>query len=703
MKMQNNKGIINMKKLIIYTTLLFACSVGLSEDIVLFDAKDTNPAALKSKNPRDGSGAIIATLNPIIFDGDFNLDANRKIAIDLENPEDTLMRIYIDFLNNPKKKNREMNRRISAIVMPKEKGRVIVDALKPLKHPEILSKMKIMRNDPFARCDRNESCDMSKVKRININTSMCSANGGRVSPVRITKITALDTSSEKLPKWYYMSEDEFFPFIDKYGQFKFKEWKNKVHSDADLQKQKELELKDIEAHPGSGEWNKYGGWEKGPQLEATGRFRVQKYNGKWWMVDPEGKLFWSHGVVRVTPSSAVTPLDGREFYFENLPGKDDEFALFYTTKDELLAPYYTKRGLKKTYDFSAANIYRKYGKNWRSEYADMAHKRLKSWGLNTIANSSDRFIYSQNKTPFIERLETRGPSFTGSKGWWPICDPFDPEFRSYLRSELESRKSEFTNPWCIGLFVDNEHHWGNPEFIGKCTLMSPSTLKAKGVFVSDLRNKYKTIDALNKAWKSKYADWNDILNSTDVPAGADKSDLASFSAKVIDTYFKTIRDEIKSFDPKLLYMGCRFAGANPMEMILGIAEKYCDVISYNIYKFRLDNFKLPKGIDKPVIIGEFHFGAVSDTGKFNPTLVFAKDQDTRAKCYKQYVRDSLEHPNIIGTHWHQFSDQATTGRFDGENFQVGFTDVCDTPYSETIDALREMGKNLYKIRSGLSN
>ncbi|MFR6034122.1 MAG: beta-galactosidase [Bacilli bacterium] len=41
--------------------------------------------------------------------------------------------------------------------------------------------------------------------------------------------------------------------------------------------------------------------------------------------------------------------------------------------------------------------------------------------------------------------------------------------------------------------------------------------KGKNVFVNDLRNKYKSIDALNKAWGSKYSDWESILNSTDIP------------------------------------------------------------------------------------------------------------------------------------------------------------------------------------------
>ena len=98
------------------------------------------------------------------------------------------------------------------------------------------------------------------------------------------------------------------------------------------------------------------------------------------------------------------------------------------------------------------------------------------------------------------------------------------------------------------------------------------------------------------------------------------------------------------------------------------------------------------------MIGEFHFGAL-DRGLFHPGLRITANQEERGKAYSTYVESALRHPNIIGTHWHQFSDQATTGRFDGENFQVGFTDVCDNPYPETISKIREVGYKMYELRN----
>ena len=128
--------------------------------------------------------------------------------------------------------------------------------------------------------------------------------------------------------------------------------------------------------------------------------------------------------------------------------------------------------------------------------------------------------------------------------------------------------------------------------------------------------------------------------------------------------------------------------------------KYADVVSFNIYRRDLSEYQWwAREFDKPVIIGEFHSGAL-DRGPLSPGIVYVTDQKERAEVYRRFVTSALEHPLVVGVHWHQFSDQPTSGRFDGENLQVGWTDVCDTPYAETIEAVRDMGKRMYEIRWG---
>jgi len=85
---------------------------------------------------------------------------------------------------------------------------------------------------------------------------------------------------------------------------------------------------------------------------------------------------------------------------------------------------------------------------------------------------------------------------------------------------------------------------------------------------------------------------------------------------------------------------------------------------------------------------------------FHTGLVPTDSQPQRARAYRQYVGGALQNAWLVGTHWFQFGDQATTGRGDGENYQIGLVDVCDTPYPETIAALREIGTILYTARDG---
>ena len=516
----------------------------------------------------------------------------------------------------------------------------------------------------------------------------------------VAKVGDGAASTRPLPAWAKMNAEQFFPFIDAYGQFKHREWPDKVHTDADLERQRTKEETDLAAHPGPKDWDKWGGWADGPQLPKTGGFSTTKWNGKWWIVDPDGHLWWSHGPVRVTPSCATTPLDDHDHWFARLPAKDDPEAAFYSTRDMLLWPYYGKRGLKRVYDFSAQNIARKYGKGWYETWSALAHRRLRSWGCNTIANSSDRDICLMDRTPYTDRYEIHSRPIAGHKGgWWEFCDPFDPSFRAEARQKTVDYRKQFEDPWCFGFFVDNEHYWGQADTLALSTLKSPADQPCKRVFRDRLKAKYGEIAKLNAKWRTSYANWEDFLAVTKTPdPKAAKVDLEAFTVEIAEEYYRIIREELKRAAPGKLYLGCRWAGGAPLFTVKA-AAKYCDVLSYNIYSRHLREFKLPDGIDKPILVGEFHFGAL-DRGPFCPGLILLNDQEERGRTYVDYVRSALEHPLFVGVHWHQFSDQATSGRFDGENMQVGWTDVCDTPYWETVRALREVGYDLYPIRAG---
>ena len=498
-----------------------------------------------------------------------------------------------------------------------------------------------------------------------------------------------------------MTAKSFFPFIDTFGQYIHKQWPGKTKGVEDLHRRRDEEAKELADKPGPKGWNQYGGWADGPALKATGFFRVTRHKGKWWLVDPLGKLFWSHGVDCVHPWSG-TPIDERAHWFQDFPGDKPEFKDLFGVQKRVVRDHY-KGKQPRWFDFAGANIRRKYGEEWKQAFGEVTHRRLRSWGMNTIANWSHGDIYLMRKTAYVGTIHFWSKELEGSTGYWgKFRDVFDPGFAKAIRDRMAREKDRTAgDPWCLGYFVDNELSWGNDTSLAVAALVSPPEQKAKQVFVADLKAKYGDIAKLNAAWGTEHESWDALLESRKSPdVKKARADLQAFYTKTAETYFKTIRDAVKEVAPSQLYLGCRFAWVNPRAVAAGV--RHCDVVSYNLYRHpdQIARFKMPVDADMPLIIGEFHFGAL-DRGMFHTGLRPVKDQNARADAYRTYILNALRHPQFVGTGWFQYKDQCTTGRpLDGENYQIGFVDICDTPYPETIAALRDVGYRLYEARLG---
>jgi len=476
----------------------------------------------------------------------------------------------------------------------------------------------------------------------------------------------------------------FFPFIDEFGQYKYNDWPAKTKSVSDLSEAFETDLKNNKSMPGPTGRNRFGGWAEGPKLKATGSFRTEKLNGKWWLVDPEGCLYWSHGITCIDFTGAQTRVSGRNNFFENLPEKSNPLSEFYS---------FGRRG-DTTYNFTQANLYRKYGAQWKENATENILKRLKSWGINSFGNWSDPYIYlsEENRIPYTVGLNSSH-----------FPDIFDPSFRKSIKSALNRLDSIIKDdPYCIGFFVDNEQKFNDLTQ----RLISKSGINKSGLpFLNYLKHNYSTVQKLNKIWGTTYRNWQQIDTITKLPEGA-KKDIQFFDLKIINQYYKICREETKRFAPDKIYLGSRldfhfFPSDHDQNeiQIIKIAAKYCDVVSFNRYRFSTEELILPEGIDKPTLIGEFHWGAL-DRGLFHVGMRGVADQNQRAETYKNFVNEALNNPQIVGTHWFQYGDQAATGRGDGENYQIGFVDVCDNPYPEIVNAARKIGYQMYKIRYG---
>lgn len=472
------------------------------------------------------------------------------------------------------------------------------------------------------------------------------------------------------PELMEKNPDAFFPFIDVYGQYKHEAWPGKIQSDRDLIEAKKREAEELVVHPRPMVFNRYGGWKDGPSLRATGHFRVEKVEGRWWFVDPAGKLFWSLGCNAIGLQMSRVNIGDKAHFYDWIPERDDPVfgRYLYPQRDQ--------------FDSRCAVMHRKYGAAYREVYKDLSLRRVRSWGLNTLGGWSD---YAENqpdalKMPYCVALYIRGRSV---KPIDKMVDPFDPDFEQAVIRAVRREAASANDPFCIGYFDNNEIHWGeNPlETVRQILLDNPADSPTRQALVSYLKERQ-----------------TDVKNS---------DALLGFYSLLVDTYYRKCRNALREVAPHKLYLGNRiFDGAMRKEVGLAAAT-YCDVVSFNIYEKDLDAFNVRTkrdlpffDVDKPFMVTEFNFGAL-DRGKFFTGIGYAADQRNRGENFVRYVKSGLRNPRCVGAHWYSYGDSPTGSRHViAENANCGFVSSADSPYPELIKQVRKTGKHMYPYRYG---
>ena len=474
----------------------------------------------------------------------------------------------------------------------------------------------------------------------------------------------------------------FFPFIDRYGQFRHAEWPEKVHSDADLRADLARERADLAASPRPASWDRFGGWRDGPQLKATGNFRTEKVDGTWWLVTPEGHLFFSTGIDVVRDNT------------------DSSDGSMHPDWHETPVPP------SKSMAYPAWNLRKKFGKDdYLADYYAFVQQRLPAWGINTIGNWSGRELLCAAAMPYVVTLGENEKSIPHVPGGLKFYDCFDENFVPALRAHIAKRFREDpaarrarTDPLCIGFFFDNELQF-NP-CVAKALAAPFAECAAKRELLRRAYAKYgQDIAALNAAWGTSFADWEAVKAISAEPKGPGwREDRNAFQAEWFERYFRAVKEAIAAEAPGALYLGCRFVGFRQSSLLWEAAAKHCDVVSVNAYANSIANLpKAAAGIERPILLGEFHFGCM-DRGMFKASLCPVGDQVERGRSYARLVEGALAHPLLVGCHWFQYRDQPLVGRGDGEAYQCGFVDGTDRPYEELCAAARAVGEGMYPYR-----
>ena len=496
------------------------------------------------------------------------------------------------------------------------------------------------------------------------------------------------------------------PFVDPYGQTNYKLWNGKVTADSDLTGDVSKENRDLPLLVPPNRDN-YGGWAGTQQqynLAATGFFRTQKVNGRWWLVDPDGNLFF-FAAAEFGDYDTFTVTTNQGNLFEWLPAVPPN------------AGQWTNAWMGSWFSFYVANQIKKYGSTDRvSQYISMKKKRCYAWGFNAsgawsgdigdITTPPIRYI---GYTSFLSPLgDLVAPVTTMKSIPGATPDIFDPAFLPALSNYFSTRLPAIANdPHLIGYYIGNEEHFEG--ILSACTL--DGTYYTKQDLVNNfLKPRYNnTIALFNSAWSMNASSFDALINlSFSATTDAAGQDMYAYLWRYVEYYLANVREKIRQYDQNHLTLGCRLipqTASNPT--IASCMGAYMDVFSVNYYCDRLspstlDSYYANTG-DKPMILSEWSFGC-ADRGHAGGVYNVSNQRD-RGYYYRDYVENAAGRANVLGCEWFAYTDQAITGRpgggENGERFQTGLVDVTDRPYDNGfIDKVIQTNYRIYDVHSG---
>ncbi len=423
------------------------------------------------------------------------------------------------------------------------------------------------------------------------------------------------------------------------------------------------------------ELDRWGGLTAYPR-EATGFFRVEEIEGRWWFVSPDGGPLLVQGVNSMGPGSGVDQQTGTDAYAQTV---------------------------QANYADTAA-------------WADATVARLGEWGFNGGA----AWMHSS-----LRGLTTDAPVlYLGGTSWLDgdIADVFDPEWALAVEERAASGvEGRVDDPSILGWFLDNEMRWGK-DWRGTEDLLELTwALPAQGAGRAELMELLRARHAddftdLATTWgfspgQDGPADWDEWEALPELPQGG-QEDREAWTFHYARRYFEVTTGAVRAVDPNHLLLGVRWIGQMTPRAVVEAAAGLIDVASVNPYTLvdgleEILQEQTPSFVRSgealravhdasgglPVLISEFGFRA-RDSGLPNtlPPIQLTLDTQTeRAAAFTEYAHRYLREPWMVGLQWFKWTDQPAGGRFDGENSNWGLVDSEDVPWSELTDATATQG------------
>lgn len=422
------------------------------------------------------------------------------------------------------------------------------------------------------------------------------------------------------------------------------------------------------------QFDKFGGW-KGLKGTRTGVFHVEEINDRWWIITPEGHVFWSTGMYSVRMSGIPETGTNKRLY--------QEVSL-------------KKHGSEK-------------------EWARVTRMRLYKWGFNTIGDWSAQSVFREPGLAYVAGLDLprKAPNVIpkGVYGYFP--DVFAPEFKSSVVASMKDRFNKqsylLDDPWLLGYFLADEPSWyGSKQRRGALVddfIALEAERPGKKRWVEFLKEQYPTIQDLNENWSTKYKSFEELLIVKKIhDTEATKKDKLKFLKVIALEFSKILVESLRQFDLHHMVLGTRPSRQYP-EILEAIGE-YSDIFSISAYGLN-EGYKIAgnyeeqisniyKYTQKPILLGVLIRG--QDVGLPYGDVRTQKD---RGISYWRYIVKVASDPRIVGVHWFQYFDPPKKC-YDKMAANWGIVNEKDEPYEEAVELIKQANKMVYSYALGLS-
>jgi hypothetical protein len=367
-----------------------------------------------------------------------------------------------------------------------------------------------------------------------------------------------------------------------------------------------------------------GGRGRALHLRATGFFHTELERGRWWLVTPDGRPFYSHGMNHVTARYDVDRTTGRCPYCDAIDAR-------YPSVDA-----------------------------WR----DATTQRLRTWGFNTVGAWSDDSAFA-DRMPYTPILAMASGS-----------DWFAPEFETHAAQVAEAQVApRRDDPDLLGWFLDNELKWGR-DYRSNETMLEQYTRLPEGAPGRAVADRYAGdpsgfLTALATRYYSvatgavRRADPNHLVLGTRLVSFLTPPEVVAAARPWLDVLSVNHYSVVDGLVDGLNGLWGPFVPVDP----------------------ELSRFHELSGLPVLVTEYSFRAADAGVPNSWPPIYLTAPTQTGRADMWQAKVEALYAAPWIVGDHWFEWADQPVHGRFDGEDNNFGLVSNDDVAYEMLTDRM----------------